>query len=427
MQKIRIMILILLTGLFFQKGISQNYDHNWKVVKKPADSSLRDFELFYNSNNSILQFQPDVAGNYEIVLEIKKQSEMIFNKKYNFNIQEYQVYNIVKINCNYSEIEFEYKKEKKNNYSQNSPSYKLAKKLSEKIKILDPEVNTILISTKYFDITSDETIISIINNFGTRANQLIDMDVNIVKDIIKKNAEDLAIKQLLENQADNKKIVVSDMKVDSIMELQYKQFGGEEKFTTHLKSNNINLETVKESIISGIKINELLDKVLDKNISMNEMEILAEYKEETGQRRVQHILIKTDSNSTDAIKVNSLDKINDLLAKIKRGEDFGKLAKEHSDCPSATKGGDLGLFGKGTMVPPFDKAVFSMKVGEISEVVETSFGYHIIKLNEIEKNKPFEEMKEQLTETAKNKKKAELFNIYIKKIKLEANFIIIEI
>ncbi len=319
------------------------------------------------------------------------------------------------------------KKETPVKLEQGTPAYELASKLSKKIKILSPDTNNVIISTNDFDITTHETLISIINNFGTRANQLVDMDVKIVKDIIKQNAEDLAVKKLLETEADNKKIVVSDMKVDSIMQLQYKQFGGEEKFKTHLKSNNISLETVKESIISGIKINELLDQVLDKNISVNEMEILAEYKEETGQRRAQHILIKSDNDSTEALKAKSLEKINSVLAKAKLGEDFGELAKKYSEGPSSVSGGDLGLFGQGAMVPPFDKAVFSMKVGEISDVVETSFGYHIIKLNEIEKNKPFEEMKEQLTEVAKNKKKGEAFHIYLEELKKSAKFKLNEI
>ena len=67
-----------------------------------------------------------------------------------------------------------------------------------------------------------------------------------------------------------------------------------------------------------------------------------------------------------------------LHGKVQGGEDFAALAKEHSDCPSGARGGDLGSFGRGQMVGPFEDAAFGMEVGQTSDVVETDFGYHII-------------------------------------------------
>ncbi len=84
-----------------------------------------------------------------------------------------------------------------------------------------------------------------------------------------------------------------------------------------------------------------------------------------------HILVKTEAEA------------NELLFDLKRGKDFGEVAKERSLCPSGKKGGDLGWFGKGQMVPEFDKAAFTLKVGEISKPVKTQFGYHIIKVVEV--------------------------------------------
>jgi peptidyl-prolyl cis-trans isomerase C len=87
---------------------------------------------------------------------------------------------------------------------------------------------------------------------------------------------------------------------------------------------------------------------------------------------------KADEKTRQAARV----KADDLLAQLKTGASFEEIAKKNSDCPSAPQGGDLGFFAHGQMVPAFDEAAFALKPGEISGVVETQFGYHIIKLEE---------------------------------------------
>ncbi|MCB9587874.1 MAG: peptidylprolyl isomerase [Polyangiaceae bacterium] len=99
------------------------------------------------------------------------------------------------------------------------------------------------------------------------------------------------------------------------------------------------------------------------------------------QVQASHILLmyKGSMRSTASrSKDEALQQITDLKAQIDSGADFADLARKHSDCPSSRSGGDLGSFGKGQMVKPFEDATYSMDVGQTSGIVETDFGYHLI-------------------------------------------------
>jgi peptidyl-prolyl cis-trans isomerase D len=125
--------------------------------------------------------------------------------------------------------------------------------------------------------------------------------------------------------------------------------------------------------------------------------------------KARHILIKTQGKS-DAEKKAALAKAQDLLKQLKAGADFSQLAQKNSDDTSnAPKGGDLGWFVRGQMVGEFDKAAFALKQGDLSDVVNTEFGYHIIKVDEKEKArvKPFEEVKADLATELKKQRVTE--------------------
>ena len=97
--------------------------------------------------------------------------------------------------------------------------------------------------------------------------------------------------------------------------------------------------------------------------------------------RASHILLMyagSDRSSNNRSKADAQRLIGGLKTQLDQGADFAALAKAHSDCPSGGSGGDLGAFGPGRMVKPFEDATFAMGVGDVSDVVETAFGYHII-------------------------------------------------
>ncbi|OGV37036.1 MAG: hypothetical protein A2X48_04275 [Lentisphaerae bacterium GWF2_49_21] len=203
-----------------------------------------------------------------------------------------------------------------------------------------------------------------------------------------------------------------------------------EQVAETLEKQGMKPEVIKERIATGLAIQKWVDEKILAGIKITDEETEKFYKDNQDRFKKPetvhafHILIKPDDldaeklktmtdeekkKAVDETKQKTLQKAQDILAKIKKGEDFAKLASENSACPSKEKGGDLGTFGKGNMVPEFEKAAFSMKPGELSDIVETKYGYHIIKL--AEKNEagvvPFAEVKNFISENLKKQKLSE--------------------
>ncbi len=144
--------------------------------------------------------------------------------------------------------------------------------------------------------------------------------------------------------------------------------------------------------------------------------------------RARHILIKVDKSASEDDKKKAKDKAEGILKRIKSGEDFAKLASEFSDDPgSKTKGGDLGLFQRGKMVPAFEEVAFSLNAGEVSDVVETRFGFHLIKVEEKKEAaiEPYDKVKEKIGEKVraefKKARVAEFFQEAMKDAGVEMN------
>jgi len=206
-----------------------------------------------------------------------------------------------------------------------------------------------------------------------------------------------------------------NLEIDKIKD----NFSSPEEFDGALKANNITLTQLKEDIKRQLSINLIIDKTR-KQVNISDEELLEYYNEneesflEPEQVRARHILVETEEGA------------NNLLLQLKEGlTDFAELAKEKSIGPSAPNGGDLGFFARGEMVKEFEDAAFSLEPGEISEVVQTQFGYHIIKCEERkEKYSPnFEEAKEQISNTLKFQGEDEAILALISKLREEATII----
>jgi peptidyl-prolyl cis-trans isomerase D len=149
-----------------------------------------------------------------------------------------------------------------------------------------------------------------------------------------------------------------------------------------------------------------------KQVKVSEEELRDRYESEKDsyakpeQRHARHILVKVDKDATAAVREEKKKKAEEVLALARQGRDFAELAGEYSEGPTKDRGGDLGFFARGRRVPAFDEAVFSLKSGEVSGIVETPFGYHIIKLEEIRPaaTRTFDQVKDNLAASMKKEK-----------------------
>ncbi len=293
-----------------------------------------------------------------------------------------------------------------------TPAYTLTKALSEKLPYLDPDKNNKLITCKAFVVTTGEVMQAIYDNSGSRVEQLKNLDVNRVKDIIMQSARGIAEQKLVLNEIKRSKFVVSEPEIDSLMNLQYSRYGGEKQFEQLVTQSGANYETVNRDMRNVFLIDRYLQSILGDKLDVSEEEVAS----------VRHILLSTQGKS-EAEKKVIRQRMMVVLVRARGGEDFAELVKEYSEDPgSKDNGGLYENFPRGTMVQPFEDAAFSVPVGQLSDIIETNYGFHILKVVDRKKIKELDPPNPTLEAQLKDKKKPQVFQEYIQKIKEEQGY-----
>jgi peptidyl-prolyl cis-trans isomerase C len=244
----------------------------------------------------------------------------------------------------------------------------------------------------------------------------------------KQAVEQLISAELLYQASAKQEIADLDKQIDAKVAQGKARFKDEQEFKKAIKDLEMDEKDLREYTRRDLLISRFVETTFVSKTVVTEAEIRAFYdknldkfkKDETV--RASHILIGVDSAASADDKKKAREKAEKLRKELAGGADFAALAKGNSTCPSSQQGGDLGFFGKGQMVPPFEKAAFALKPGEISDVVETQFGYHIIKLTE---KKPAEttdikDVKAKIEEYLKGQKVNEAIQKYITDVKKTA-------
>ena len=248
--------------------------------------------------------------------------------------------------------------------------------------------------------------------------------------------KDIMLDQMIDieavcEQARKEKLVPTKEEVDKAFDDLKKNIDADKEYKNELKEMGIDDTYLRNQQEQDLIIQKYKEN-FDKNVKITDEEMKKYYDEHKkdyykDEVKASHILISTVDNNgkplSEAKKKEAKKKAAEVLKKAKSGEEFSELAKEYSDDPgSAANGGDLGYFTKGQMVQPFEEAAFSLKPGEISGLVESEYGYHIIKVyDKIDKQLSFDEVKDQIKNTLMENKYMENIESISKKAKVEKN------
>lgn len=231
--------------------------------------------------------------------------------------------------------------------------------------------------------------------------------------------------EVIYQQAEKEKVAATDKQVQEQIDSFNESIKDDAEYKEQLKKIGINDKFLKFQFARDIS-NTNLQKKFEEDTKISDSEMKKYYEENkssfyTDTVTASHILIKTQDDKgkelSDEKKKEAKKKAEEALAKVQGGEDFAKVAKEYSQDSSAANGGDLGTFGRGQMVKEFEDAAFSMKDGEISGIVETQYGYHIIKVTKrVDKQETYDEVKDQIKTTLAGEKYSE----YVEKLKSDS-------
>ncbi|MFC1839678.1 peptidylprolyl isomerase [Thermodesulfobacteriota bacterium] len=224
-------------------------------------------------------------------------------------------------------------------------------------------------------------------------------------------------------------ITVEKDKIDSELKNLKAQYPDEKSFQELLEQHNISEEIIKTQIVQGIAIQKFIKQQFIDQTSITDSEVKSFYDNNPDQFKrpetvkASHILIKLDPEADEDQRKTAKTTIEKIETQIKSGEDFASLAKQYSQGPSSEKGGDLGYFGRGDMVKPFEDAAFALKPGDVSDIVETEFGYHLIKATDKQKAGSFifDEIKVSLKRYLKEMKVQKNISEYVIKLRAGAD------
>lgn len=250
-----------------------------------------------------------------------------------------------------------------------------------------------------------------------------------MQDIRQELLDGLIDQTLLRQRADELKIELDEGQAEAQYQSFLDQFATEEEAVDFLEEKGYSVKMLKKDISVDLLVQKLLEEELFSKTEPDPADVQAFYDDNPSYFNVpesihaRHILIKvSEEEGQGHSREDALERIINVKDQLAGGADFAELAKVLSEGPSSTEGGDLGWFSKGQMVPPFEEAAFALQEGEISPVVETNFGFHVIKMEGKKEASvtPLEEVEDSIIEFLRQDKFPVIYDEYMADLKSSA-------
>ena len=254
--------------------------------------------------------------------------------------------------------------------------------------------------------------------------------ISISEQDLLKDALNMIIEERLQIQEGKKYgFIVDEYAIDAAVEdIKKKNNLADGQLQEMLKREGRTLESYKNHIRDQILVSKITQFEIGNRVKVSEKSIIKYYKKnqkefwEEGKVRTRHILFISERGSSENRRRAKLRQAKKVLSEIRKGSDFSKLAIKYSEDVSASSGGDVGFVKRGKMVREFEEAVFSLKPGQISDIVETEYGYHIIKVDEVLPGKTLtlKDVKNRIHKILSMQKQKQAYDDWINELKKSA-------
>lgn len=287
-------------------------------------------------------------------------------------------------------------------------------KINESIEITGPEVQKII-----------DQQLQRYRMMGADSRQLAEATVHARENILEK----MVLQKLLQAEAAAQNFAATDEEVDAFIKDHLPPGATLEDIA---KQQGVTADEIKKDLKNNLGIEKLIEKQFESLPALTDEDLKAEYDKIAKEMpkafevpesvEASHILVKVEEGADEATKAAAKQKIDGLRQQLVDGADFAKLAEENSDCPSGKRGGSLGEFGRGQMVKPFEEAAFTQAIDEVGPVIETQFGYHIVKVTKKTEagTRTFEDVKDDISKFLDNRRKSEAADKFIEGIREKA-------
>ena len=237
--------------------------------------------------------------------------------------------------------------------------------------------------------------------------------------------DEMVAVRLLQQEADRRQLTVDAARLEAAMKQLRSQFPTEAAFKQALVAQKMSLDDLRKEARQNLLVSEMLEQEVGKQIAVKPSDVSAFYEKNPDRfqqpeaMRASHVLILLPQGADEAARTAARAKADMVLKKARGGADFAALARAHSDDSSKQRGGDLGFFPKGQMVPAFDAAAFALQPNQISDVVETPFGFHVIKVIERRpaRTVPFAEAADQIEQFLKQEQQQQKTRAFVDQLK----------